>query len=261
MTDTAPRYLFKFFPDHNLLFGHDQSELDKRVAAHKTPYIFCPKPEMLNDPFEFQIKVDAFSSRTEVLEHFRQCKEAGLIDTDLVALEKYLDNGGLEKVKQKSDENNKKAHQNIRNKLRAASFCRRYNSILMWSHYAQEHKGFCIKYDTNALGFQAHFHKVRYKKSNRFPVVKPNDYFDKGKDWYFYQMLATKHVGWRYEKEWRLISQKMEIEFNRNAVKQVLLGVNADKDLYKELLSYYPNADFLKAQVAESRFELKFERL
>ena len=38
------------------------------------------------------------------------------------------------------------------------SFTESYNNLLMWSHYADEHKGIVIEFDYNAL--KTHFNKI-----------------------------------------------------------------------------------------------------
>jgi len=35
--------------------------------------------------------------------------------------------------------------------LKVCSFSGTQYSIIMWSHYADQHRGFCIEYDTNSL--------------------------------------------------------------------------------------------------------------
>ncbi len=91
---------------------------------------------------------------------------------------------------------------------RIRSFCYRNNAIkniLMWSHYADEHKGFCIKYKLSKhfikqeeTGSCEHMYldKVNYRKiaeslNNKSITLKV--------------ALATKKSEWKYENEIRLI--------------------------------------------------------
>lgn len=117
------------------------------------------------------------------------------------------------------------------------------NQIVMWSHYADNHKGFCIEYDLEFLKKDLHFslndrefyfdNKNEYLSernkaiikaglfpieytSNRvnIPVTKLNqiDIDSSGKivynsniDELFYKTFVVKSVNWNYEKEWRII--------------------------------------------------------
>lgn len=116
------------------------------------------------------------------------------------------------------------------------------NQILMWSHYADNHKGFCIEYDLEPLKKEVEFTLNKYEfykdkdkyiderniaitkaglfpveyTSNRvnIPVTKLNKiYFDdRGQikynsniDEMIYKTFIVKSSKWSYEKEWRII--------------------------------------------------------
>jgi len=101
----------------------------------------------------------------------------------------------------------------IRNAIKICSFSELNNSILMWSHYANYHKGFCVEYDIQKLPPS---HALR---RNMYPVVYSAKLFDLtrwseklvrtgGKE--FNPVLAIlammrKYKDWRYEREWRFI--------------------------------------------------------
>ncbi|MBV9575704.1 MAG: DUF2971 domain-containing protein [Gammaproteobacteria bacterium] len=50
--------------------------------------------------------------------------------------------------------NNQVYNEYVHNQLGILSLSSCNDSILMWSHYADFHKGFCIGFKTNSLGFQ-----------------------------------------------------------------------------------------------------------
>ena len=71
---------------------------------------------------------------------------------------KYLPNG---KPSQKFIDGMEKVRRIRNQELRAqisqrgvACFTTELNNILMWSHYADGHKGFCLEFDTNFFKFQ-----------------------------------------------------------------------------------------------------------
>jgi hypothetical protein len=117
-----------------------------------------------------------------------------------------------------------------------------HNQIVMWSHYADNHKGFCVEYDLEFLKRDIHFTLKYYEyldKRDEFikerneaiikaglfpveytanrvniPVTKLNQInFDtQGKikynsniDELIYKTFVVKSSNWSYEKEWRII--------------------------------------------------------
>jgi hypothetical protein len=96
--------------------------------------------------------------------------------------------------------------------LKVCSFSGTQHSIIMWSHYADQHRGFCIEYDTESLPKEHLFVRMLY------PVIYSEKLFD-GTKYYFaairnqktfnvlFPALAAlyKSPEWSYEKEWRLV--------------------------------------------------------
>jgi Protein of unknown function (DUF2971) len=96
--------------------------------------------------------------------------------------------------------------------LKICSFSETPDSITMWSHYANQHKGFCIEYSVEDLPPTDMFVRIL------FPVVYSERLFDATR--YFqaairdrkkfnilFPALAAlyKSPEWSYEKEWRLV--------------------------------------------------------
>lgn len=111
------------------------------------------------------------------------------------------------------------AVQQIRNSVTYACFSEKVDSITMWSHYADYHKGFALGYDNQNLSFNA-LNKV---SCGLFPIIYDNVRYNANSfvAWAIYNvfgikmkqpdMLANIKVGlqkstdWSYENEWRLI--------------------------------------------------------
>lgn len=77
--------------------------------------------------------------------------------------------------------------------------------ILMWSHYADSHKGFCIEYRRTSDNMLADAQKIMYPKDDEFPYI---DYFAPDVDKRLEEMskiVLTKHQRWEYEKEWCIL--------------------------------------------------------
>ena len=77
------------------------------------------------------------------------------------------------------------------------------NDLLMWSHYANAHKGYCIQFlnDNNEF-FMKNTRKVVY--SEEFPIVNLQDTGEE----HVRKALYTKAKQWEYEQEWRSFDQE-----------------------------------------------------
>ena len=91
----------------------------------------------------------------------------------------------------------------IDSNYRICSFSNNNDSMLMWSHYAQEHQGIMVEYwfggeFPNGFGVE----KVSY--TNEFKRNKEKD------SYIFNQYILTKNEEWSYEDEVRLFSNRSE---------------------------------------------------
>jgi hypothetical protein len=96
--------------------------------------------------------------------------------------------------------------------LKVCSFSETQYSIIMWSHYADQHRGFCVEYDCLSLPPESLFVRMLY------PVIYSEKLFE-GTKYYLaairdqktfnvlFPALAALHKSpeWSYEKEWRLV--------------------------------------------------------
>lgn len=81
-------------------------------------------------------------------------------------------------------------------------FSERCDSLLMWSHYANGHSGYCVKYKYDDI--------CKYFNYNLFPVIYSNERFkptikESGNSGEIISTFMHKSCEWKYEKEWRLI--------------------------------------------------------
>ncbi|MCX6981518.1 MAG: DUF2971 domain-containing protein [Verrucomicrobia bacterium] len=91
-------------------------------------------------------------------------------------------------------------------------FSRRRDRILMWTHYADQHKGIVIGFDSS------HFPKlfdVKYDKErvlvDPFPQHIPGSESEEN---YVYKLITTKHEDWSYEEECRQLHKLPERAVN-----------------------------------------------
>lgn len=159
-------------------------------------------------------------------------------------------------------------------KFRMACFTLTPFSILMWSHYADNHKGFCIEYETSDFSDDN-----KHIYSNLYPVI----YTDKRVDladiyiesdkkgnynaeqiWAAYKYgFLCKSIDWKYQKEWRLISLDKMITDDNNCckffkIKKVYLGNKMKKEEREKIISLCKSKGISYAGVIihPNRFEM-----
>lgn len=98
------------------------------------------------------------------------------------------------------------------------------NEILMWSHYADGHKGFCLGFKTDSKPFSDAL-PVNYQPD--LPSVKPaSDLFEKP-EVVLQTMTLTKHLSWKYEEEWRLFHMEADTAYGYSSgiLESIYFGV------------------------------------
>ena len=135
------------------------------------------------------------------------------------------------------------------------------DDILMWSHYSNSHKGFCIKLlDDKRDRFIARAQEVSY--SEDYPIVNPiiDDDLTRMK-----KSLLTKAKHWEYEKEWRVIDHEGGTGIKRfppHLLVGVIFGCKMSEDhqtLIREWCEHLkPNVSFYQAQEATRTYTLEF---
>ena len=95
------------------------------------------------------------------------------------------------------------------------------DDLLMWSHYADSHRGVCLVFDWQAPFF-AEAQAVTYQK--RRPCINP---ILQSRDEMLDNALLTKSDHWRYEKEWRVFQYKQgfgKYSFPPSTLVGIILG-------------------------------------
>jgi len=73
------------------------------------------------------------------------------------------------------------------------------SDILMWSHYADSHRGICLEFD-------GHFEFFAAAQEVKYPPARPRiNPFRQGQEEMMEAALLTKADHWGYEREWRLV--------------------------------------------------------
>lgn len=158
------------------------------------------------------------------------------------------------------------------------SLTEKNDNLLMWSHYADSHRGFCLCFDATAGFFNRrrtdndefyHLRKVSY--SAKRPSKSMMDIGS-------IELFLLKSDVWSYEYEWRMCSVLTDADlvidqivpavhlfaFPCSIISEVIVGANADASLVtsiSEILSNDPEYSHVKlkrAKTSDVDFSLEF---
>ena len=148
-----------------------------------------------------------------------------------------------------------------------ACFSEKHDNLLMWSHYADSHRGFCIEYDLKLLNLNSdilsHIYPVLYHNQREsFPIkdiiesmrelndsIYKNEVCDINVD-KLLTLFTVKGLDWKYEREWRVIYTKKDM-YDRSetnsiskslqilsfpCVSAIYLGYRIDPDIKSNIL-------------------------
>ncbi len=149
--------------------------------------------------------------------------------------------------------------------------CTDFKNRLMWSHYADSHRGFCIEYDFSELTDQPNTYLPLpiYYTNNR-PTIPWKAAFENTPDniseatAQIMLGLLTKDNAWEYENEWRiLIPSTNDTEFKMPKISCVYLGVAISEDNRQKILKIAKEKQIPVKQMKVDRgiYELHAEKI
>jgi hypothetical protein len=200
--------------------------------------IKASSPRTFNDPSEFKVEYD-FEASDETI------KQRYFLDNPESNEEKFKQwlNSFTPQSKQHIGYTNRHA---MLNAVGVVCLTPDPNNYVMWSHYSNDHTGFCIGFDEEiitSLDNTLFFSEVKYQ--NEIPIFK---YFYETREDYIRALFFTKSKSWKYEKEFRAITEGHGIRtFNRSLIKEVIIGCRAPRELEEYARSRLgSDIDFLK---------------
>jgi len=187
-----------------------------RPEFFKEPSLRVSQRCALNDPFEFNPSQNVLDkiSEDEIRDDFFQ--QIAAYSTD----EEFDDTGVI-------------------------SFTETYNNLLMWSHYADEHKGIVVEFNyeklkayfNNKLNVNNSIERVLYNRERQ--DVLSYSFSPK-------QSLLTKSDDWIYEKEHRILTKVSNSD--------VFI---VDKNTYEQMKDFYDESEIELLQAKKYRGKVK----
>lgn len=150
-----------------------------------------------------------------------------------------------------------------------------YDSLLMWSHYAQNHMGYCIEYNFEETDiFYKHLYPVIYTK-DRYSISE-NDLTNENKE-FIRKSTCYKAEVWSYEKEWRIVIPNInkvmpkEVEHPneeyildlKNNIKAIYLGAKISDKFKDKMIQFGKtnNVEIYKMILSPKKYKLAAEKI
>ncbi|MEL7665575.1 MAG: DUF2971 domain-containing protein [Methanosarcina mazei] len=243
--------------------------------------LYFSNPMIFNDPFDCKVDMEMKGTREQWINHFQtlganQIQAEGAFDKGVkdVTLIKQQDdlyqcdylkliNDNIEMGRRKREDHLRNADPRLKSRKRNAReindlgnkdsigvccFSEAPESILMWSHYADNHQGICISFrsrkgdiwidehtdqflslykpSTMEIAARSIFFKVDYKDD----LPEPGNFFDNPYDDKWFNFFQTKFSDWIYEREYRLVLPKTDFEnrllkYDKKSLEGVIFGL------------------------------------
>ena len=265
-------HLYKY----RALGGKNEDEIKNREhikEIFKDNKVWFSKPEDFNDPFEFLFVPSFDATIEEKIEKYarllsKKNHNFTINHSKALAFSYFLSEGSIAQWEQ----NQLTRFKNTLSNTGIFSLTKNKHSILMWSHYANKHKGICIGFSPVRKGnpneklsdFWCRAWPVNYPVSNALPIV--NIYKDNSES--FAKIVFTKARCWKYEDEFRIIDMKNGPGYKyipEGIISSVILGCKIEADNRKfiiDLASTYPtHVNLFEAHIKPHCYELEIKKL
>ncbi|AKB27933.1 hypothetical protein MSSIT_1214 [Methanosarcina siciliae T4/M] len=247
--------------------------------------LYFQDPRNFNDPFDSDVNGCMEYTERQWYEKFYRGYPAHATPMNARVQLNYLINTGV----LKQDPKTRIVTEDMRDYLSPLTCCfsEKRNNILMWSHYANKHKGMCLSYKTIEVpktpncSYTTTFRltvdlktvplfEVRYRAKkppykNYAGVIMRNDHES------LFENLLTKSTCWRYEKERRMLSiERKNIQnFKKDELEGVIFGLKTKHydayRVYKIIEKYYINKgipiNFYKATMNKNYYKLNISKI
>lgn len=226
------------------------SEFNKAVLTKNE--LFMASPKYFNDPFDCRIPINYKTLNTPekvnqyALEFVDRHKAYILRNGLNVQNEiKSLTNDFTNHLDEMQSNHEKILFTNQDKFYGVLSMSARWDSILMWSHYGDFHKGYCIGFWEEKMRNSRFFGKggpVHYNPDNSYPLIDPLS--KEGTMINAFKETHTKAFDWQYEDEYRFFNlytkdptdDDRKVNFPNSFIAEIILGIMMPESDKKEII-------------------------
>lgn len=250
------QYLYKYTP-HNTDYKYD--------VITKSQLWFS-KIENFNDPIDSRLDYRQKYNKNEIKKYWENFSKDKLVHSLEKTLEIYGNNNSF------IDQQNR-VFSELKAKLGVLCFSANPTNILMWSHYANNHKGIVYEFELDLFSnrmtssFEGVNYKVEYPEDNNYELLSYTLIGEERKK-QFVKELTIKAKDWAYEEEYRMIDieKSGNKNFNKSSLASIIFGVKTNKceiEAIKELCAQngLNHVKFKKAEFIKGKFEIEIANI
>lgn len=253
----------------------DRNRIKQIILENK---IYFPSPAQFNDPFDCKPNFQLPYSKEKKLDLFKKLSKrgglSGLKRRQFIKVTKKRIKEG------KIDEDMKKVNEDIvdeyRKKIIICSFSKGKDNILMWSHYSDGHKGFCLEfeYDSKNVFFQKNTSTESVEYDEDYPTLNEKMMPGQPESEKFFKITSlTKSTHWSYEGEVRTLIFDLNkndekgrlVPFNPKILTGIILGCEIseeNKNYIKELIhKRQDHISLYEAKINEKLFKIDIDEI
>jgi hypothetical protein len=222
---------YKYKGNTSLSTSNERELFERDIDDILFDRIWAARLDSLNDPNEFLYSIDEYLNK-------------------LIKGRKFLSYFVSFKTKQINEEETNNATKKLLDlkgvQCGIYSLSEEYNNELMWAHYGNSHKGYCIEYEFDKiedLDLKKANKETHLKHFDRFIKLKYEDKIPKNIDSLephnnFINYLSQKSMNWKYEKEVRLITQTSgKFNYNPKVIKSIIFGLNCCPEMKEKIIN------------------------
>lgn len=181
-------------------------------------YFWSSNFETLNDPCENIVISDKFLTQTKSLSFLLSKKRKDALKNLHDAFENLL---------------------SVNKRIGIYSLSKSYLDELLWAHYANSHKGFCLEYDSELLlkSFKTErVYPFSVSYENKPPEITVADISIKN-DGLIFKMTGFKSKRWEYEQEFRIITDNSgKQSYDYQSLKGIYFGLRMEESQKMEMM-------------------------
>lgn len=259
MNKEPPKFIYKY-----------QDATVQSINNLRRGVIYFNSPDNFNDPYDCAfnpdiVDIECENITDEDLDKFRRNLPDYLTKEEKDHI-KDIDNAQLkaELCVPKARDDMKKKIKEYTESNGISCFSEAKDNLLMWLHYGGEYKGFCLEFATNnGIINNGKLHKVKYHELPS--AVKFLSKMIRGEGvGALLDLVLTKSSDWEYEKEWRMLSKKVNMieKYPNNALCSIFFGPLIDSvTRYTICLiaqSWNPSVKFLQGRLSLKQYKVEF---
>ncbi|MCX9026407.1 MAG: DUF2971 domain-containing protein [Candidatus Methanoperedens sp.] len=248
--------------------------------------LFFNHPQDFNDPFDSKIEVE-FKGTIKDWYYWASISNIDKKDIDQWIKDKIIIEVGNGIFELDPTTNDKLLKDRAKNRFKICTFSETNSSILMWSHYADSHKGICLCFKTQKVK-NHHILEFLIPESMSKPILFPVDYdkpkpkkinmltFSPEENKKLVNFYFRKHHEWNYEKEHRKVifdevgqEKGFTVKYRKEDLEGIIFGLKAKRKEIEEICDiisiYYLwqgiKVNFYSTHEIQDGFEIEVKKI